>query len=132
LTFVLRHWLKFNAVGIVGVGVQLLALALFKSALGMNTMLATFLAVETAVVHNFFWHERWTWAERTRVNASARQIASRLIRFNLANGFISIAGNLVLMWLFVDRLHFHYLPSNLIAIATCSLINFVVSDRLVF
>jgi putative flippase GtrA len=130
--FAFRHWLKFNAVGIVGVGVQLLALAVLKTGLGLNTMVATFLAVETAVLHNFFWHERWTWVERTRVKTSARDVISRLLRFNLANGIISIVGNLFLMWLFVDRLHFHYLPSNLIAIATCSLINFVVSDRLVF
>ena len=132
MTAALRHWLKFNAVGVAGVAVQLLALALLKGGLGVNTLLSTFLAVETAVLHNFFWHERWTWVERTRVQAAPRHVISRLVRFNLANGFISIAGNLLLMWLFVDRLHFHYLLSSLIAITTCSLVNFVVSDRLVF
>jgi putative flippase GtrA len=132
LTLSLRHWLKFNAVGMVGVAVQLLALAVFKSGLRLNTMTATFLAVETAVLHNFFWHERWTWIERTRVKTSVRDVLSRLIRFNMANGLISIAGNLLLMWILVDRIHLQYLAANLIAIGTCSLINFLVSDRFVF
>ncbi len=126
---VLRKWLKFNAVGIAGIGVQLLALTVFKSGLRLNYLAATFLAVETAVLHNFFWHERWTWAERTR---NAGGVAGRLARFHLANGLISIAGNLVLMWLLVSRLFMHYFPANLIAIATCSIVNFLASDRLVF
>src|SRR2546430_14050761 len=58
------RWLKFNFVGLVGIGVQLLALALLKSGLHLNYLLATALAVETAVVHNFLWHERFTWRGR--------------------------------------------------------------------
>jgi putative flippase GtrA len=132
LTNALRRWLKFNAVGAAGIGVQLAALALFRSGLELNYLLATFLAVESAVVHNFFWHERWTWAERTRMRAARRQVVIRFFRFNIANGAISVAGNLALMWFFVDRLHLHYMPANLMAIATCSIVNFVASDRLVF
>lgn len=125
-----RTWLKFNAVGIAGIGVQLLALTALKSGLKLNYLAATLFAVETAVLHNFVWHERWTWAERTRDNAGG--IAGRLIRFHLANGLISIAGNLVLMWFLVSRLSLHYFLANLIAIATCSIVNFLASDRLVF
>ena len=33
-------WIKFNTVGILGMGVQLLALALFKSGLGINYLLS--------------------------------------------------------------------------------------------
>ena len=58
------RWLKFNFVGLIGIGVQLLALALLKSGLHLNYLLATALAVETAVVHNFLWHERFTWRDR--------------------------------------------------------------------
>jgi putative flippase GtrA len=56
----------------------------------------------------------------------------RLFRLHVANGLISIAGNLLLMWLFVSRLHLHYFAANLIAIALCSILNFLASDRLVF
>jgi len=122
--------LKFNAVGIIGVGVQLAALSILRTGLGVDYLVATFLAVEAAVLHNFIWHERWTWVERTRQKAGG--VIGRLFRFHLANGLISIAGNLVLMWLFVSRLHLHYFLANLIAIGTCSIVNFFASDRLVF
>jgi putative flippase GtrA len=130
VTGVFRTWLKFNAVGIIGVGVQLAALSILRTGLGVDYLVATFLAVEAAVLHNFIWHERWTWVERTRQKAGG--VIGRLFRFHLANGLISIAGNLVLMWLFVSRLHLHYFLANLIAIGTCSIVNFFASDRLVF
>lgn len=125
-----RHWLKFNAVGIIGIGVQLIALTFLASGLKFNYLVSTFLAVETAVLHNFVWHERWTWVERTRQTASG--VIGRLIRFHLTNGLISIGGNLLLMWVFVSQLHMHYFLANLIAIGSCSVVNFFASDRLVF
>ena len=64
-TSVLR-WVKFNAVGIIGVGVQLVVLTVLTSGLDLHYLPATFLAVESAVLHNFMWHERWTWRDRTR------------------------------------------------------------------
>jgi putative flippase GtrA len=125
-----RHWLKFNAVGIIGIGVQLLTLTLLTSGLGMNYLVSTFLAVEAAVLHNFIWHERWTWVERTQHFAG--RMAARLVRFHLTNGMISIGGNLFLMWVLVSRLEVHYFVANLIAIGSCSVANFFASDRLVF
>jgi len=130
VTGMFRTWLKFNAVGIIGVGVQLSALAILRTGLGVDYLVATFLAVEAAVLHNFIWHERWTWVERTQQKPGG--VIGRIFRFHLANGLISIAGNLVLMWLFVSRLHLHYFLANLIAIGTCSIVNFFASDRLVF
>ena len=58
------RWLKFNAVGASGIVVQLVTLTVLKSALKMDYLFATALAVEAAVVHNYFWHERFTWADR--------------------------------------------------------------------
>jgi len=129
VTTTLRHWLKFNAVGIIGVVVQLLVLAILKTALGMNYLIATVLAVEAAILHNFVWHERWTWIERTKM---VRGRFKRLLRFNTANGLISLLGNVGMMWLLVSKFQLHYLLSNLLAVIVCSLINFLVSDRLVF
>jgi putative flippase GtrA len=55
-----RRWFKFNSVGAIGVGVQLAVLTLLAGQLGVNYLVATALAVETAVLHNFVWHEKWT------------------------------------------------------------------------
>jgi putative flippase GtrA len=130
LTGGLRHWLKFNAVGLIGIGVQLLTLTILASGFKLNYLLSTFLAVEMAVLHNFVWHERWTWVERTRQMAD--HWLRRLVRFHLTNGVISIGGNILLMWIFVSQIHLHYFIANLIAIGTCSVVNFFASDRFVF
>jgi putative flippase GtrA len=124
------RWLKFNAVGGIGIVVQLPTLWLLKSGLHMNYLLATMLAVETAVLHNFWWHERFTWSDR--VSISLRESSIRLLKFNFSNGAISIFGNLLLMQLFVGNLHVNFMLANVVAIAACSILNFLVSDRLVF
>jgi putative flippase GtrA len=41
-------------------------------------------------------------------------------------------GNLVIMRALVGELHMNYVAANLIAVAVCSLVNFLLSDRVVF
>ncbi len=126
----LVRWLKFNAVGGIGIAVQLVALALLVSVLRINYLVATAIAVEAAVLHNFVWHERFTWADRRSIGVT--QAIGRLLRFNLTNGLISIVGNLLLMRLLAGQLHVPYLIANVLTIACCALLNFVAADRLVF
>lgn len=124
------RWLKFNAVGALGVGVQLAILFALRGGFHLNYLLATTLAVEAAVVHNFLWHERYTWADR--VQPSWRRSLPRLLRFNLSNGAVSIIGNLALMKLMVDVGRMNYIVADCVAIALCSLANFLVSEQWVF
>ena len=128
------RWLKFNFVGGVGILVQLACLALLVSGLHMSYVPATAIAVEIAVLHNFVWHERYTWKDRTRevVRSPARDVAVRLLRFHAGNGLLSLLGNLVLMRFFVGSLHLPVLPSNVASIAICSLLNFAASEWFVF
>ena len=127
-----RRWLKFHAVGAIGVLVQLAFLAVFKSVLRLHYLTATALAVEAAVMHNFWWHERWTWVERTEAAPGLGLLMGRLLRFNLTSGLISILSNLVLMRIFVGWFHLQYLLGNLLAIVTTSLANFLASELFVF
>jgi len=124
------RWLKFNAVGALGIGVQLAVLLTLKSGFHLSYLPATALAVEAAVLHNFLWHERYTWADR--VQPSWKKSLPRLLRFNLTTGGVSIAGNLALMKLTVDFGHMNYLVANGVAIALSSLANFLVSEVWVF
>ena len=124
------RWLKFNVVGAVGIVVQMGVFALLFSAFHLNYMLATALSVETAVLHNFAWHERYTWKHLPR--GAARDVALRLVRFHAGNGAISILGNLALMRLFVGSLHIHHYVASGLAIALCSLLNFAASEWFVF
>ena len=102
-------------------------LTLLKSGLGLNYLLATALAVEATVLHNFFWHERFTWSDRR-----ARTSLSRLAKFNLTTGGLSILGNVVAMKLLLEVAGVEYLAANLLSIAACSILNFFVADRAIF
>ena len=123
----LIRWLKFNAVGAMGIVVQLAVLTILKSGLGVNYVVATAIAVETAVLHNFFWHERFTWSDR-----KSRARLERLTKFNLSNGAISIIGNIAFMKMLVGGWGVNYFLGNMLSIAICSLMNFLVSDVFVF
>ncbi len=124
------RWLRFNLVGAIAMGVQLGMLELLTAVLRVEYMFATALAVESAVLHNFFWHERFTWAGRG--SSLWREISARFLRFNVTTGTVSIGGNLLLMRLLVGQLHVPALRANLVGIAGCSVVNFLVSDRWVF
>jgi putative flippase GtrA len=124
------RWCKFNFVGAIGIAVQFAALFLLKSILHFDYLFATAIAVEAAVVHNFVWHEQFTWADRVR--SSWRHSLPRFARFNLTNGAVSVLGNLALMKVMVGMGHVNYLAANAIAIALCSLANFLVSEEWVF
>jgi len=126
----LYRWAKFNAVGVLGFCIQLSALWLSIVALRVSSLVATALAVETAVVHNFVWHNFATWKDRR--SGKWYDWLKRLFAFNLTNGAVSLAGNLFFAWLIVGRQPIWLLAANLFATAVCSLINFVLSDRVVF
>jgi putative flippase GtrA len=122
--------MTLNAIGGIGIGAQLAALAVFRPLLKLDYLLATGLAVEIAVLHNFSWHERFTWADRP-AQLFVHSLV-RLAKFNASNGAVSIAGNLLLMRIVAGRLRLNYFVAHLIAIAVCSLVNFLLSDRFVF
>jgi putative flippase GtrA len=129
-TGIFLRWLRFNLVGGVGIAVQLILLFLLKSIFHLNYLAATGMAVEATVVHNFLWHERYTWVDR--VQPSWRESLPRLLRFNLTNGAVSLAGNLALMKIMVALMCINYLLADGLAIALCSVANFLVSNEYVF
>jgi len=124
-----RRILKFSLVGGIGVGVQLGALSALV-AIKTNYLLATALAVELAVLHNFFWHQSLTWADRKEL--AGQGIVARLLRFHLSNGLISLAGNLLLMRVLVGWRRVPLILANILTISVCFLANFLASDRWVF
>jgi putative flippase GtrA len=129
IDFVVR-WVKFHMVGLMGMVVQLCALPILKTGFGLDYLPATALAVEAAVLHNFAWHERFTWKDRCSVRVN--EVAHRLVRFNLTTGMISIVGNILIMRYLVGHQKMPYLLANVIAIGGCSILNFLASERFVF
>jgi putative flippase GtrA len=104
-------------VGAIGILVQEAALCLMSAA-STNYLIATVVAVESAILHNFVWHRFFTWPDR---RGSLSETFAALVRFNLSNGLISLVGNLALMALFSGALHWPLLPANLISITICAM-----------
>jgi len=124
-----RRLTRFSIIGIIGIAVQLGSLEILRRA-GFDYLLATVIAVEVTILHNFIWHERYTW--RDRAVRSHWEAASRLLRFQLANGAVSLAGNAIMVRWLVGEMHLPVLAANLVAITACWLLNFLLGDRLVF
>jgi putative flippase GtrA len=112
----------------MGMILQLGLLGALTSLLNVHYLAATALAVESAILHNFLWHDRWTWGDRNR---NPRRLA-RLLKFQGTTGLVSILGNLIFMKLFVGELSLQPVAGNVASVACCALLNFLLNDRIVF
>lgn len=115
--------------GALGFMVQLSALAWLTISEGVPYPAATAIAVELAVLHNFCWHERRTWRDRT---AARGGVLARLGKYQLTTGITSIGGNLVLTTIAAELLGLQAIAANGTAVAIMSFANFFLADRWVF
>lgn len=120
--------LAFISVGIVGFLVQTMVLAVLSLAAHWPVAIATAIAVEAAVLTNFFWHERWTWRDRT---AEGRRW-SRLLRFHITNGLTSLVGNTIVTVVLAAFFGVSPIIGNVIAVVLLSVFNYLAADRWVF
>jgi putative flippase GtrA len=90
--------------------------------------IATAVSVETAVLTNFFWHERWTWRDRGEAGTRRR----RLLRFHITSGATSLTGNIFFTVFLVRLVGLNPIAGNIIAVGLLSVINFLAADRWAF
>ena len=122
------RWWRFSGVGLLGVAVQLLVLAVCVRLPGIDARAAVAAAVGVAVIHNFTWHVRWTWRGR----GDGTCLPWLFVRFAVANGLISLVGNVVFTSALVSWTGSDVVVANAAAITVCSAANFVLADRAVF
>jgi putative flippase GtrA len=116
----------FNVVGVLGAGIQLGSLWVLTSVAAMHYLLATPMAVALAVIHNFAWHRLWTWKHRQCA------LFSTLGRFAVANGLLSLAGNVGVMVVLVSGAHVNPIAANVVAIFSSGLLSFWLGEAVVF
>lgn len=121
---------RFGLTGAMGAALQVLLFHALVKGLRVPAVAAAPVAVELAVLHNFFCHERFTW--RDREPAGLLQRAIRLWRFHAANGLVSLAGNTALAWWLVEQCHAPPVAAAVAAIAVCAPVNFWAADRWVW
>jgi putative flippase GtrA len=119
---------KFNAVGAVGMALQLGLVAVLNRVLAGRYLMATALAIEVTLLHNFVWHVGYTWRDRRGQGG----VAGQLVRFHLSNGVVSMLGNLALMPLLVGVAGMPVVAANGVAVLGCSVVNFLLGDGWVF
>ncbi len=120
------RFVVFNAVGALGVSVQLMSLWLLTCVAAVHYLIATPVAVMVAVVHNFIWHRLWTWKDRDV------HLISAGARFVFTNGLLSIVSNLGVTAALVSGTHADPLTANAVAIVTSGLLNFWLGDVVIF
>lgn len=121
--------LTFITVGAFGFVVQMTVLTALTFGSHWSAAPATALAVETAVLTNFFWHDRWTWRDRA---TGAWNRLHRLYRFHLTNGLSSIVGNVTVTVIGVGLFHVNAIAANIVAVLLLSVANYIAADRWVF
>lgn len=116
---------RFNLVGVAGFVLQLTLLHALTRLTSWPLPACVAAAVLVTVSHNFFWHTRYTWRGATN------RWFSRWLAFNLSNGAVSLVSNVVVTTA-VAAAGVPVLPANVAAVCATALVNFLLSDRLVF
>jgi dolichol-phosphate mannosyltransferase len=122
-----RVW-KFGFVGLLGVVVNLGLLYLLGVSLGLYKGLAWFLAVEASVLHNFAWHEWFTWSDRRQAGGFA--LIRDAVAFHLAVAGAGLVNGLIFAAL--SLMGAPLLLAGGIGIAGGTVFNFITADRWVF
>jgi dolichol-phosphate mannosyltransferase len=111
---------KFLVVGAAGVLVNSVLLVLFYQVAHVPLVVASALAVEASIIHNYIWNDRWTFA---RTSWSSR----RLVKFN-AVGLAGLVIATAILWMLVTHLGIAYVLANLVGIGTATIWNFAINS----
>lgn len=116
------RFIRYGAVGIVGIGVNFAVLRLLWPWLGSRPSVAAALATEAAILSNYFLNARFTFRQPPGWKS--------WLRFNLAMA----GGGLLQTGIFTLLVHWgwYYLVANLVAIPFATAVGFVVSNLWVF
>ncbi len=123
-----RRLMRFTVVAALGFAVQVVLVVLFADRWGWSLPVSTAASVEAAVLHNWAWHECWTW--RRRVTGTHR--LQRLVAFHAANGAISLLGNVACAEVLVRTTSLALPWRTLLSVALVGGLNFLVAERVVF
>lgn len=73
---------RFSLTGLMGAALQVILFDLCMKGFHLPGVAAAPIAVEMVVLHNFFWHEQFTWQDRRTIGL--RERATRLWRFHVS------------------------------------------------
>lgn len=125
----LKRIVKFVIVGLTGMGVNMGVLYLLTDKLGLYYIISAAFSWETSIISMFTMHELWTF--RDLRGSGSSNVLRRLLKFNtirLINPVISLA----ILSCLTELFGLHYLISNMIAILTVMIWNYLTSLNIVW
>jgi len=117
-----RHFIRFNIVGLSGVGVNEGVLILLQ-ALGVYVLTASGIAIEVSILSNFLLNDLWTFRDRR-----TGHFAVRLVKFNLLM-FLGLVVNLAIVYIGTSYFGIHSAISNLVGIGAAFLLRYELSVK---
>lgn len=119
----LGRFLRFCTIGFSGVLVNEGALKFFTDVGGVYYIYSSILAVEIAVISNFFFNDIWTFGDKSNQQPGTGSRVKRFLKFNL----ICATGaclNIAILWALTYLGGLYYLSSNLFGIVASTIWNY--------
>jgi len=114
---------RFVMVGGLGMAVNTVALYMFYGWFSLPLLVASILAVEISIVHNYLLNNRWTFGGRW-------VSPQRFVKFNIS-ALGGLAMNSATMWL-LARLGLYYLVANALGAFVAFFVNYALSAHWVW
>jgi dolichol-phosphate mannosyltransferase len=129
VNFPMERFLRFGAVGLSGVFVDLTIFHIMRTVINMGLTRSTIFSAEVAILNNFLWNDLWTFGDISRKQTGKRQRFKRFWKFNMVCLAGIIIQTLVVNFLF-NNLGMNQYIAKLIAIAVATIWNFWVNLKL--
>ncbi len=117
------RFVKFGLVGVTGLVVNTLALALATGVLGIHYLVGAALATQASTIWNYVFTDRWVFATRQTGKGQTHRFA---IFWTINNLGLLARGPMI--FALTEWLHVHYLVSNLISLVAIMLVRYAASD----
>jgi dolichol-phosphate mannosyltransferase len=116
--------LKFGAVGLTGIGVNMGSLYLLTEFGKVPYFIGSLVAIELSILSNFWMNHVWTWRDRSEVGT----FWTKLWRYHVGAGITALLGNYLILIGLTELFGINYLISNFIGIAVGTFSNYVIND----
>jgi dolichol-phosphate mannosyltransferase len=129
MDFPMGRFLRFGFVGLSGVVIDMGLLYLFHTVWGFALTRSAIFAAEFAILNNFFWNDRWTFADVAQQQRSLSKVFKRLLKFNLVC-LMGLVLKVLLLNILFNGLGVNEYLANLVAIAIVTVWNFWINLKL--
>ena len=118
---------RFGAVGISGLVVNTVLLAVLTDIVGLFYVVSAVIATQGSTLWNFCLTERWVFADRQHKRGAATRLA---LFFLMNNAALAVRGPLLI--LLTSGLGIHYVVSNVLSLVALTLVRFALADSFIW